>query len=411
MRIGEFAQKHGISQDTIRYYLDIGLLLAEKNGMQYKFSEADSKDLDKIIELKQLNFSLIEIEKILTFQRVSGTNTEIFRNLYLSFLEEKKTEVATELLKFNKINDYIKDKIHEMKTESLQERQLLGIPMSSLRIFTCPMCENYLDISEGTIERNMIIDAKIYCECGYKAVITHGVYIDESAVRTKLLNGKKMPTKEEYLASSPQNHMNFTYRGMASVIEYIRKYVKKPKYVLELDNCVGFLLLQYIKYLPPTTTYILIDYDKERITELKKNLEMYYEHKNFIFLCCDYDKLPIMKSSVDTIIDYGMVKSYAEETGEFLLERVLPLLRPEGILAMSYSHYPSKENAKLNLPPNLKEYLNKNRLMAKLSKLPLTPLEMIDIGPLVENHSFNDKGKAIERYQGTYVGKKTANAK
>lgn len=117
MRIGEFAQKHSITQDTIRHYLDMGLLVAEKKGGQYKFSEADSKDVDKILELKQLDFSLIEIQKLLMFQRLSGANTDVSRNLYLSFLEEKKNEVANGLVKYNKMNTFIKDKILEIKAE------------------------------------------------------------------------------------------------------------------------------------------------------------------------------------------------------------------------------------------------------------------------------------------------------
>ena len=90
VRIGEFAKKHRITQDTIRYYLDMGLLVSEKKGGQYKFTKADSEDMERIIELKSLDFSLIEIQKILTFQRLSGSNTDVFRNLYLPFLKNKK---------------------------------------------------------------------------------------------------------------------------------------------------------------------------------------------------------------------------------------------------------------------------------------------------------------------------------
>lgn len=406
MRIGEFAQKHGITQDTIRYYLDIGLLVAEKNGMQYKFSESDSKDLDKIMELKQLGFSLTEIQKVLTYQRVSGTNTDFFRNLYLSFLEEKRNEVSNELLKYNKMNDFLKDKIHEIKEEGLKERQKLGLPMTSLAIFACPICEHYLDVSEGTIEKNMIMEANINCQCGYKAVIRDGIYIDESTVRTKMVNGKKMLTKEEFLACSSHTYVNFIYRGMASLIQNLKRYGKAPEYILELDNCVGFFLLQYIKYLPHNATYILIDYDKERITDLKKNLEMYYDHKKFIFLCCDFHRLPIVKASMDIIIDFWMTKTYVQATGEFLPEKVLPLLKQDGIFAMTYPHCGSSYKEEPNSSSKMKEYLNKKKMMDKLADSQLTPLDVIDIGPVIEGHPYNKYG--AELYQGTYVGKKRA---
>ena len=406
MRIGEFAQKHGITQDTVRYYLDMGLLVTEKNGGQYKFSEADSKDIDKIIELKQLEFSLTEIQKILTFQRVSGTNTDTFRNLYLSFLEEKKNEATKELSRYNKMNAFLNDRIHKLKTVELSNMQKLGFPISSLGILVCPMCQDTLDVSNGRIEKNMIIHANIQCECGYKASIKNGIFIDEEAVRTKTINGKKMPTKEEFLASASHQHINFLYKGMASIIEYIKKYGKEPKYIMELDNCVGFFLLQYIKYLPYNATYILVDYDIDRMTQLKNNLEMYYEHKNFIFLCCDYHKLPILKSSMDILVDYCMTKTYAESTGEYLLDEVLPLLKQEGLFVGTYPYFDANAIGNTKLPANIREYHSKSRMLEKLHDSYLTSLDITDIGPIIQGNPYDTDMKDINLSQTVYAGRK-----
>ncbi len=406
MRIGEFAQKHDITQDAIRHYLDMGLLVAEKNGGQYKFNEADGKDLDKIMELKQLDFSLAEIQKVLTFQRLSGSNTDVFRNLYLSFLEEKKNEVTNELLKYDKMNDFLKDKIHKIRAEELKECKKLGFPMNSIGILVCPLCQHSLNVSNGTIEKNMIIAANIQCECGYEAIIKNGVYIDEIAVRTKMQNGKKMPTKEEYLEKSSYNYINFLYKGMASLIGYINKYHKEPKYIMELDNCVGFFLLQYIKYLPHDATYILIDYDKDRMMQLKKDLEMYYEHKNFIFLCCDFHRLPIINSSIDIMIDFGMTKNYAQETSEFLPEKVLPLLKQDGLYTASISYFGPNSKDNFKTEKEIKDYFNKEKMLKKLADSYLTEVELIDIGPVFEDNPYNMDIKGMELYQAAYAGKK-----
>lgn len=406
MRIGEFAQKHDITQDAIRHYLDMGLLVAGKNGGQYKFSEADSRDLNRIIELKQLDFSLNEIQKILTFQRLSGTNTQSFRNLYLSFLEEKKQEINNEIIKYNKMHNYLNDKIHDIKAEELRQKLELGFPMTSLGILACPECQHSLDLSEGRIERNMIIEANIHCQCGYRAIIKDGIYIDETAVRTKMQKGKKMLTKEEFVESSSHTYINFLYKGMASLIEHIKCYGNQPKYIMELDNCVGFFLLQYIKYLPKNVIYILIDYDMERMLQLKKNLEMYYEHKNFIFLCCDYHRLPIVNSSVDIVVDYMMTKTYAEETGKFLLDKVLPLLKEEGLYTGAHSYYAANSIANLKLSPILRKYYNKDKMLEMLENSDLQAADILDIGPVIETNSEIDAAKGIELYQTVYAGNK-----
>lgn len=45
MRISEFAKKHKTTQDTIRHYLDMGLLISKKDGAHYRFNESDSIEI------------------------------------------------------------------------------------------------------------------------------------------------------------------------------------------------------------------------------------------------------------------------------------------------------------------------------------------------------------------------------
>jgi len=406
MRIGKFAEKHGITQDAIRHYLDIGLLVAEKKGGQYKFSEADSKDMDKIIELKQLDFSLVEIQKLLAFQRLSGTNTEAFRSMYLSFLEEKRDVVGKELDKYTRMNDFLKDKIHEINAEELRKKQDLGFPIASLGILACPLCRNSLSMSDGSIENNMVVDAALRCECGYKAIVKNGIYIDETAVRTKLQNGEKMLTKKEYMEISSPAYVNFLYKAMTSMIEYINKYAHEPGYVMELDNCVGFFLLQYIKDLPQNSVYILIDYDLERITILKKDLEMYYEHKNFIFLCCDYHRLPIKAEAVDLIGDYGQVLAYSQATGESLLDKVMPLLKPSGLFISSFPYFGVYSGCAAAVSVGEKNCKSRGKMVELLAASRLEEIEVTDIGPIIEENANNTGAKVREQYRAVYAGRK-----
>lgn len=56
MRIGEFSSKLEITQDTIRHYMDLGLLIPQKNGGQFVFGRDDMDDMKRIIELKKTGF-------------------------------------------------------------------------------------------------------------------------------------------------------------------------------------------------------------------------------------------------------------------------------------------------------------------------------------------------------------------
>lgn len=65
-RIGEIASMTGLTVRTIRYYEELGLLKAGRTGRgQRWYSESDVIYLRRIIELKELGFSLDEISKII----------------------------------------------------------------------------------------------------------------------------------------------------------------------------------------------------------------------------------------------------------------------------------------------------------------------------------------------------------
>lgn len=406
MKIGKFAQTHNITQDTVRHYLDLGLLVTEKSGGHYKFGDADSRDIEKIIELKNLGFSLNDIQKILAMQRISGENTNAFRKLYSSFLENKRKEVDKIIYNLNNLNNNLKEKIYEIKCQENEDAQKLGFSLSSLCLLECPECHKDLTLSAGTIERNNIIEANIQCDCGFAAEIQDGIYIDKRSVRTKLLNGERMPSKEEYLAATTHSYSNFLYKGMAFLVEHIINFSDKPKYIIELDNCVGFFLMQYIKYLPVDSTYILIDYDHERLTNLKRDLENYYKHKNFIFLCCDYENLPLKKSSVDMVIDYMMTKTYEQSTGAKLFDVILPKLNTNGIICGVYLYF--EEFSKSGKKINTENLYNTEKINKLLNDYSIKLLNSTIIGPLTEGKSYNRDVSGQHNYQGTYIGKKTS---
>ena len=81
MRIGEVVKKYGITKDTIHYYISYGLLVPPKKGTQYDFDNTAIKDLENILELKELSFSLSEIHKILSLTNISNDEyIEISKN-------------------------------------------------------------------------------------------------------------------------------------------------------------------------------------------------------------------------------------------------------------------------------------------------------------------------------------------
>ena len=191
-----------------------------------------------------------------------------------------------------------------------------------------------------------------------------------------------MPTKKEFLNAASPKFINFYYNGMAKSIDYILRYTKEPKYILELDHCVGSFLMQYIKNLPKDSTYILVCYDKDRLTNIKTNIEFHYSHSNFIFLCCDVDRLPIGNSSVDLIIDHGMTKIYAETEDKSLPIICSSLMKENGILVGTYHYFDKKSKDFESLLPKKKEVYNREN--QNLERLEDASFEKLEIKPILD---------------------------
>ncbi len=345
MKIGKFAEKHQVTQDTVRFYIEKGLLVPVKKDTQYYFSDIDSNNMERIKELKELGFSLSEIQRIFSFQRIGGANSDLAIGVLLELLREKRDKVLEELERYKKLNLSLDQWIHKLQEARSKEEKVLGLPLGALSLLQCPCCHEPLSFSNGIIDRNMIIDSHISCNCGYEASVSQGIFVDPKAVRKKLLNGKPMPSKEEFIESADLSFINFIHKAMAKLIECIVKNSGSYKHILELSNCGGFFLLQYIDYLPSDSVYVLIDYDLNRLMQVKRNLEKYHKHKNYLFLCCNVNELPIKKATFDLIVDCFMTRHYYEAHQESLMKLVEQYIMDKGILGgiYSYNALPCKE--------------------------------------------------------------------
>ncbi len=92
-RIGELARKCNVTVRTIRYYESLGLLKTNhrSDGGQRYYSDADVVYLNRIAELKELDFSLSEIRTIIRMGDEDSTG-EKRRNELLKQYRSKLSE-------------------------------------------------------------------------------------------------------------------------------------------------------------------------------------------------------------------------------------------------------------------------------------------------------------------------------
>lgn len=400
MKIGAFAKKHSVSIDTVRHYIDMQLLLAEKVGTQYHFTPEDSKDLEEILELKALDFSLAEIQNILGYRRLASNQTVEYRNHLRSFLNNKKEEVQRRQQELEGKIVYLEGKLFELEMEE-KNKKILGLPISMIGSLTCPHCSRALILAGGLIENNMIITGKIHCSCQFHLVIENGIIIDQKSIRKK-----DLPTKKEYYDKTPASFINFIFKSMATLIKLIETRGIEKKHILEISNCCGFFLMQYLPYLKESTTYIVVDYDYKRLQELKNNLELHHQHNSFVFLCCNFDQLPLTEELLDLVIDNFSAKIHADKKGTLLTDSISPLLKTGGHLGGIYSYYQESPGMDSNIVGEWKDFYTKECYINMLQASGMKTITAKETGPITEGGAYHTQVAGMEYCHLIYLGKK-----
>lgn len=64
MKTGQVCRQYDITRDTLRFYIENGLLKPDFQGSQYDWSDQDLADLENILSLRQLGLSVKAITRI-----------------------------------------------------------------------------------------------------------------------------------------------------------------------------------------------------------------------------------------------------------------------------------------------------------------------------------------------------------
>ncbi|QFG00485.1 MerR family transcriptional regulator [Psychrobacillus glaciei] len=130
MKIGEIAERTGLSKDTIRYYEKKELLQPEIHNKQRSYNEEDIIKMETIVKLKQNGFSLLEIkmlfdwsqnmdkDKTLTKEEIEKTLLlkKMFQNKYNEMLkkEEQIKQIKQVLLRTDRKLEWLLDSNRKM---------------------------------------------------------------------------------------------------------------------------------------------------------------------------------------------------------------------------------------------------------------------------------------------------------
>lgn len=114
-RIGKLSSLSGLSERSIRYYEEQGLIKSQRTeGKQRLYTDQDLVYLKRIIELKALGFSILEIKKIFLL-KVEDKNGNKRREELLLFYRKKMEEDEKKIEKLENHLAELEWRIHQLE--------------------------------------------------------------------------------------------------------------------------------------------------------------------------------------------------------------------------------------------------------------------------------------------------------
>jgi len=360
LRIGEFSTRTGVTVDTLRHYMDLGLLVVEKRGGHYGFDARVQSDLERILQLKDMGFSLAEIKRIFQFERL-GVMTDYQKDVYYRGLFSQRIntlrldiEARQKALAALEKAERTLMTISEDNCDDL--RHTVGLPLEALPLLACSCCGAGLSLSEGDVRDGRVIRGTLICSCGCGEngglIVEEGiVYVPEllsrqsseiddrlefNDAREAISKAGYSPADflESYLTSTDPAYLDRIYEGLSWVRE--RADFSGCRAALELGSGHGFYLRTVYDKLLDSMIYVAVDHDPARHRFLKTILEGAAESRKIVLLCADFQALPLKADSFDVLMDFTGSSNYSFDNDGFLPNLVNPLIREDARLFASY---------------------------------------------------------------------------
>ncbi|WP_210367324.1 MerR family transcriptional regulator [Bacillus sp. REN3] len=365
MRIGKFAEQNGLSIDTLRHYMELGLLFPEKKGGQYDFDESCQHDLENVLELKEMGFSLNEIKIIKTFNSLGILSPYEENAHYQALFREKSRKTQQEIDILLQAKEKLDSKIDTYNKKTAQKAVSLGVALKNLDFLICLNCGEELSLENGTIHKNQVMDGELVCRCGGNYLIESGILIAGNPVEWGSIGEGDV---YEYILQTDKEYLENIQRGLQLIKRRIEGMDLEGKAILELGTGIGFLLRTIYGELPDNCVYIAVDHDLEKLKLVRSMLGNTGIRKNILFICTDFSGIPVKAGTVDVILDHAGTSNYSFGESEFLLRKIDHLTSREASLIGTYIIF---KNFSINskVPPGFRRLFKQENIRSELEWL------------------------------------------
>ncbi len=346
MKIGEFAQKFDTKKSTIRFYTEKHLLLPKLNGTYPDYDEQCLVDMEHIQLLKNMGFSIDEILKLKSKERLFVTYTPPHRSHLDEILEKKIEEHRIEIhLRKKMINE-----IAAYKSKMIQEKQMpeIGFPFEALPLLECPKCHRAFTVNNASIQGTQIVSGSLSCSCGLSYQIIDGIL-----VQTQITDSffESRPLEELDISNLITNEHMAQMKNCGTELSSIIKTWDHKKGIIFLNADTDILMMQLNEIFVEDGLYIFCSSEYTSLNLLRRKMSTKDCKGNLVFLCLG-DDIPLIDSIPYMVDIAGNVFDTITGSPVNTFTKVKRIL-PQGMTCLLLGLDPF-----LTDPSNMQAYLN-----------------------------------------------------
>lgn len=310
MKIGEFSKKYNLSPDTVRYYIQLGLVFPKKIGKQNIFSLENELELKNILELKKSYFSLQDIKKIIYFEKLVKNPEKKDLLRYKDIFHHKFLEISKEIERLEDAKKSLDKKLNSNSPHSTHRKK--GVPIDGIDLLQCPKCSSKLNLSATLIENSEILEGLFSCDCGKELRINDGIIFDDDFID---LNSDWMSykfDKDYYLEVTPNSHIQNVFQTKQVIDNLLSSKMLMKKRILTL-RCGGLdHFSSLLHHIDDNIVHFFMDvsFGFPYFKHVKDEFEKLNLDKKIIFFVGDYKELPLKNNCFNLLFDLLTTTNY-----------------------------------------------------------------------------------------------------
>lgn len=348
MKIGQVVRKYNIPVNRLYFYINNGLLVPPRRNNQYVFDDHTLGELEWILELKEMEFPLKTIHRLLSLRRISNYCSEEdrleLRNIYLEHSEALRRKERALSAARQKV-------LSQMSGWEAPPPDIprTGVPVEMLRLLCCPDCGGELALDHVAMNQTYIFQAELHCGCGYSAAIQNGIV--QTPHKNESLYDKPDINRELYrdLPSMTLSLFERSYRWLEDRIKTV------PPGNIWLEGYVNawFFFHNHLELLHETDSLIVLDKFPETIQAYKTVIERQGAPCNILYIADASCAPPLRHGIIDCTMDFFASNEHNFYHPDFYLSQMRPYLKGD---CRSLGVYFFFQNGKRSMRKLLQDY-------------------------------------------------------